>query len=92
MNKALALKPVIRELVRTNVCFADIKLLVDKINIVQLAAARSADAYEAYRLFLTDRETTIQGLSCLTTVHSGILTQMFDSSSQTTTTQVPDTT
>lgn len=65
MNKHLTLKPVIRELVRTKVCFQDIKLLVDKISIVKLSTKENSTANEAYRLFLTDRESTIQGLFCI---------------------------
>ena len=66
MNKdSDTLKPVIKEIVRANVCFADIKLLVDKINIVQLPTVEADETPEAYLLFLTDGEITIQGLSFL---------------------------
>ncbi|KAK4696051.1 hypothetical protein P7C71_g1805, partial [Lecanoromycetidae sp. Uapishka_2] len=61
-RKLLAFQPVIREIVRTKVCFEDIKLLVDKIHIVDLPVRDNVTAKEAYRLFLTDRDTTIQGL------------------------------
>jgi len=65
MNKDLTLKPVIKELVRTKVCFEDVKLLVDKMIVVKLPASESSVANEAYRLFLTDREATIQGSFCI---------------------------
>lgn len=57
----LVLKPVIKELARTQVCFPDLKLLVDRISIVTLPATEHAAANEAYRLYLTDGERTIQG-------------------------------
>ena len=58
-------KPIIKELVRTQVCFANIKLLVDKISIVRVPSATESDNLQAYRMYLTDREKTIQGLySC----------------------------
>ena len=56
-----ALKPVIKELVRTQVCFANLKLLVDKVTVVILRGDENATGGEAYRLFLTDGEKTIQG-------------------------------
>ncbi|KAK3171732.1 hypothetical protein OEA41_003816 [Lepraria neglecta] len=62
MNDDFELRPVIRELVRTRVCFPDIKLLVDKITIVKLSATNPAATNEAYRLYLTDGDMTIQAL------------------------------
>ena len=59
------LKPVIKELVRTQVCFPNLKLLVDKVTIVVLPEHRNAAGNEAYRLFLTDGEKTIQGMYLL---------------------------
>ena len=56
------LKPIIKELVRTQVCFPDIKLLVDKISIVKIPSATEPSCLEAYLMYLTDREKTIQGL------------------------------
>lgn len=61
MNDDFELRPVIRELARTRVCFPDIKLLVDKITIVKLSATNPAATNEAYRLYLTDGDMTIQG-------------------------------
>ena len=61
MNDDSELRPVIRELVRTRVCFADIKLLVDKIVITKPSTTDPAATNETYRLFLTDGEMTIQG-------------------------------
>lgn len=61
----LVLKPVIKELARTQVCFPDLKLLVDRISIVTLPVAEHATPNEAYRLYLTDGERTIQGACIL---------------------------
>lgn len=61
----LVLKPVIRELARTQVCFPDPKLLVDRISIVTLPATEHTTPNEAYRLYLTDGERTIQGTCIL---------------------------
>ena len=60
----LTLKPIIREIVRTKVCFPDVQLLVDRIDVVRLPSAeeQSPDANEAYILYLTDRDVVIQGL------------------------------
>ena len=59
------LKPIVKELVRTQVCFPNIKLLVDKISIVKVPSATDSSSLEAYLMYLTDREKTIQGLhSC----------------------------
>ena len=57
------IKPIIQELVRTQVCFPNIKLLVDRISIVQVPSAPESDGLQAYLMYLTDREKTIQG-SC----------------------------
>ena len=56
------IKPIITELVRTQVCFPNIKLLVDKISVVKVPSATESSGLEAYRMYLTDREKTIQGL------------------------------
>ena len=56
------LKPIIKELARTQVCFPNIKLLVDKISIVEVPSATDSSSLEAYLMHLTDREKTIQGL------------------------------
>ena len=59
------IKPIIKELVRTQVCFPNITLLVDKISIVKVPSATESSGLEAYRMYLTDREKTIQGwLTC----------------------------
>ena len=58
----LALKPVIKELVRTQVCFPDITLLVDRISIVTLAVNERLKENQTYRLHLSDGEKTIQGI------------------------------
>lgn len=71
-NPELVLKPVIKELVRTRVCFPDLKLLVDRISIVTLPATAQTTANEAYRLYLTDGERSIQG-TCIPIWHTLIL-------------------
>ncbi|KAI4288588.1 MAG: hypothetical protein L6R35_002146, partial [Caloplaca aegaea] len=58
----LSVKPVIHELVRTQVCIPNLKLLVDKIIIVTLPHVDELSGNEAYKLTLTDGEKTIQAL------------------------------
>ena len=58
----IVLRPVIRELARTQVCFPDLKLLVDRISTVTLPATEHSAESVAYRLFLTDGDRTIQGM------------------------------
>ncbi|KAL9008100.1 MAG: hypothetical protein Q9173_006741 [Seirophora scorigena] len=58
----LSVKPVIHELVRTQVCFPNLKLLVDKIVVVTLPDVDELAGNEAYKLTLTDGEKTIQAL------------------------------
>ncbi len=60
-NGSTTIKPVIQELVRTQFCFPDIVLLVDKIIIARVSSANDSENVEAYRLYLTDREQSIQG-------------------------------
>lgn len=57
----LCLKPIIKELVRTQVCFPNVKLLVDRVSIVTLPATKESTEIQAYRLYLTDGDWTIQG-------------------------------
>ena len=54
------LKPVIKELIRTQVCLADIKLLVQKIYVVNFSSAKAGRG-QAYRIYLSDGEKAIQG-------------------------------
>ena len=61
-DSAFCVKPIIKELVRTQVCFPDIKLLVDKISTVKVSSATESSGLEAYCMYLTDGEKTIQGL------------------------------
>ena len=70
------IKPTIKELVRTQVCFPNIKLLVDKISTLKVSSATESSGLEAYRLYLTDREKSIQGLCtcCLHTDQNGAKT------------------
>lgn len=58
------IKPLIKELVRTQYCFPDLVLLVDKIIIAKVPSDGDSDDVEAYRLYLTDRQKSIQGNSC----------------------------
>ena len=58
----ITVKPIIRELVRTRVCFPDLRLLVDRISIVKSSRNGEAADLEAYCLYLTDREKTIQAV------------------------------
>ena len=55
-----SLKPVIRELVRTRVYPPFLKLLVDKILIVP-HVKKDGKRSEAYRIWLSDGEKSIQG-------------------------------
>lgn len=57
----LSLKPVIKELARTQVCFPNVRLLVDRISIVTLPATNDSTETKAFRLYLTDGDWTIQG-------------------------------
>lgn len=59
----LSLRPVIREMVRTQVCLPNLKLQVDKIEIVIVPEVDELSGNQAYKLFLTDGESTIQGVS-----------------------------
>lgn len=61
LDLELSVKPVIQEMVRTQVCFANLKLLVDKIAIITLPDVDELSGNEAYRLTLTDGQKTIQG-------------------------------
>ena len=71
MGNDFELKPVIRELVRTRVCFPDILLLVDKVTVVNVTHPESTANNGAYQLYLTDGEMTIQGsLSLTLLIHS----------------------
>ncbi|KAL8803344.1 MAG: hypothetical protein Q9182_003232 [Xanthomendoza sp. 2 TL-2023] len=62
LDLELRLDPVIQELVRTQVCFPNLKLLVDKILVVTLPEANELSGNEAFKLTLTDGEKTIQAL------------------------------
>ncbi|KAL9124425.1 MAG: hypothetical protein Q9217_006244 [Psora testacea] len=56
------LKPVLQEIVRTQVCFPKIKLVVTNVMIVSVGAGTWTSKNEAFRLFLTDGEKTIQAV------------------------------
>ena len=57
-----ALKPVIRELVRTGVYPPLLRLLVDKILIVP-HVRKDGKSSETYRVWLSDGEKSIQGMA-----------------------------
>lgn len=57
----LSLKPIIKELARTQVCFPNVKLLVDRVSVVTLPATKESTETQAIRLYLTDGDWTIQG-------------------------------
>ena len=57
----LQVQPVIEEMARTGVCIVDVTLFVDKITIVDVVSPDQTDPRQAYRMFLTDGESTIQG-------------------------------
>lgn len=61
LDLELSLNPVIQELVRTQVCFPNLKLLLDKIVVVTLPDVDELSGNEAFKLTLTDGEKTIQG-------------------------------
>lgn len=78
-NSASYIKPIIRELVRTQFCFPNIKLLVDKISTLEVPSATESSGLEAYRMYLTDREKTIQGFTCASSAEiKTALTSMID--------------
>ena len=60
----IELKPVIKELLRTQVCPIQPMLLIDRVIIVTLPHKRKG-YINAYRLYLTDGEMSIQGKSML---------------------------
>ncbi|KAL8996997.1 MAG: hypothetical protein Q9188_006432, partial [Gyalolechia gomerana] len=62
LDLELCVKPVIYELVRTQVCFPNLKLLVDKIVVVTVPDVDELSGNEAYKFTLTDGEKTIQAL------------------------------
>ena len=56
------LKPVIKEIVRTQVLFPDIELLIDKMTIVQFTDSNEEDNRGAYLVHLSDGEKSIPGM------------------------------
>ena len=61
LNSELVLKPIIEELVRTQVCFPNLKLLVDRLSVVTLPPTEQSARNKAFRLYLSDGERSIQG-------------------------------
>lgn len=61
LNSELVLKPIIEELVRTQVCFPNLKLLVDRLSVVTLPPTEQSARNKAFRLYLSDGEKSIQG-------------------------------
>ncbi|KAL8895051.1 MAG: hypothetical protein Q9207_008317 [Kuettlingeria erythrocarpa] len=73
LDLELAVKPVIAEVVRTQVCFPNLKLLVERIVVVVVPDVDELSGNEAYKLVLTDGEKTIQALvkrQIYKTIHS----------------------
>ncbi|KAL8996060.1 MAG: hypothetical protein Q9169_004336 [Polycauliona sp. 2 TL-2023] len=62
LDLKLSLNPVIQELVRTQVCLPNLKLLVHRKVVVILPDVDELDGNEAFKLILTDGEKTIQAL------------------------------
>ncbi|KAI4283364.1 MAG: hypothetical protein L6R38_002214 [Xanthoria sp. 2 TBL-2021] len=62
LDLELSLNPVIQELVRTQVCLPNLKLLVHRIVVVTLPGVDELGGNEAFKLTLTDGEKTIQAL------------------------------
>ena len=58
----MELTPIIKEIVRTEVCFPNIKLLVDRIFVDLLPHVKDQSKNEAFRLLLADGEKSIQGM------------------------------
>lgn len=52
------LKPIIAEIARTEVCFPNIKLLIEKISLENISGTETW----AFRLWLTDGEKIVQGM------------------------------
>ena len=65
LDLELSLSPVIQELVRTQVCLPNLKLLVHRIAVVTLPEVDDVDGNEAFKLTLTDGDKTIQGMKPL---------------------------
>lgn len=57
-----ALKPIVKELVRTQVCFPNIQLLLDRIMVAKVGEPADRGETEAFRLYLSDGEKSIQAL------------------------------
>ena len=55
------IKPIIREIVRTEVCFPNIQLIVDRISVETVDVDLEK---ETFRLHLTDGEVNVQGSIC----------------------------
>ena len=55
------IKPVIEEIIRTQVCFANIRLEVERISIVPVPTSDEAEEKQAFRLRLSDGEKSILG-------------------------------
>lgn len=66
------LKPVIKELVRTQVMFPDVELLVDKMNIVK-TSSRGNEHFGTYLVYLTDSEKSIQGTFTIGVFYSHLI-------------------
>ena len=61
-DKKHDLKPIIKEIVRTQVLFPDIELLVDKVTIVEFPQPDEEDKRGAFLVYLSDGEKSIPGM------------------------------
>ena len=68
----IVLKPIIEELVRTEVYPQSLKFLVDKIFIVPIIDPNDQVRKEAYRIWLSDGENAIQGTGIVAQSRIGI--------------------
>lgn len=57
----IELRPIIKEIVRTQVCFPNVRLLVDRLSIITLEDLGDRADNQAFKLLLTDGEKSIQG-------------------------------
>ena len=56
------LQPVIKEVVRTQVLFPDIELLIDRMTVVRFPETNEEDNFGAYLVHLSDGERSIPGM------------------------------
>ena len=74
LKQSTDLKPVIQEIVRTEVCPTPVTLLVDRVHIVPYI--HDGEETQAYRIWLSDGEKSIQGSLDPTVRDSSALTKV----------------